>query len=278
MDYDFVIVERVGRVGVITLNRPEQLNTLHPGQGREMREAVFELDADPQIGAIVMTANGRAFCAGGDVRNWKEKVDAGEAGDIMARAAERSAPANESWADVWRKVKPAVIAINGLAIGAGLTITLGADYRIASDKARMSMRFAAVGVTPEIRSTALLPQICGLSNAMDLMISGTIVDAEHALRIGLVNEIAPHENLRDRAIDKASEYARNHPDTTRAIKQLVWRNFLESDLSEVGRREVAAFAAAQRRPSHAEAVRAFVEKRDPDFYGAVDREGQVGPS
>jgi enoyl-CoA hydratase/carnithine racemase len=278
MSYEFVIVERVGRVGVVTLNRPDQLNTLHPGQGREMREAVFELDADPEIGAIVMTGAGRAFCAGGDVRGWKDKVDAGEAGDIMARAAERSAPANESWADIWRKVKPAVVAVNGLAIGAGLTLTLGADYRIASEKARLSMRFAAVGVTPEIRSTALLPQICGFSNAMDLMISGAIVDAAHALRIGLVNEIAPHETLRDRAIEKAAEYARNHPDTTRAIKQLVWRNFMESDLSEVARREIAAFAAAQRRPSHAEAVRAFVEKRAPDFYGAVSRDSQLAPS
>jgi enoyl-CoA hydratase/carnithine racemase len=272
MSYEFVIVERVGRVGVVTLNRPEQLNTLHPDQGREMREAVLELDADPAIGAIVMTATGRAFCAGGDVRGWDKKVQAGEAGDIMARAARQpAAAAVESWAEVWRRVKPAVIAFNGLAIGAGLTLALGADYRIASDRARLSMRFAAVGVVPEIRSTMLLPQICGFSNAMDLMISGAIIDAAHALRVGVVNEVVPHDQLRDRAIEKAAEYGRLHPDTTRAVKQLVWQNFLESDLAAVGTREIEAFAAAQRRPSHAEAARAFVEKREPDFYGAVER-------
>jgi len=272
MSYEFVIVERVGRVGIITLDRPNELNTLHPVQGREMREAVLELDADPQIGAIVMTGSGRAFCAGADVSGWNRQAQAGEAGDSLAqRTRPREGVVAESWAEIWRRVKPAVIAINGLAIGAGLTITLGADYRIASERARLSMRFAAVGVMPEIQSTMLLPQLCGFSNAMDLMISGEIIDAAHALRVGMVNEVVPHEALRDRAIEKAAQYGRLHPDTTKAVKQLVWRNFLDADLAAVGKREIEAFIAAQRRPSHAEAARAFVEKREPDFYAAVER-------
>lgn len=272
-DYEFVRTERRGHVGIITLNRPEALNTLHPVQGREMREAILEMDGDDGIGAIVMTGAGRAFCAGADVKGWNREVEHGKAGEAMAkRAAGTRAGSDESMAELWARTKPAVMAINGLAIGAGLTITLGADYRIASEKARLSMRFAAVGVIPEIQSTLLLPEICGFSRAMDLMLSGEIIDAARALEVGLVNEVVPHESLLERAVEKAAQYADNHWQTTRAIKQVVWENLNERSLTDVKQRERAAFAAAQQRIAHKEAVSAFVEKRDKDIYRAIREE------
>jgi len=274
-DYEFVIVERRDHVGIITLNRPEEMNTLHPVQGREMREAVLELDADDDIGAIVMTGNGRAFCAGADVKGWNRQVQEGKAGQEMSRRAERTDQRqDESWAELWARTKPAVIAINGFAIGAGLTITLGADYRIASDQARLSMRFAAVGVIPEIQSTMLLPQICGFTRAMDLMLSGEIVDANKALEVGLVNEVVPHDQLLDRAVEKAAQYAANHPMITKAVKQVVWENINERDLTEVKKHERRAFAEAQQTVAHKEATRAFVEKRQKDIFKAI-KEGKT---
>ncbi|MGD8832730.1 MAG: enoyl-CoA hydratase/isomerase family protein [Pseudomonadales bacterium] len=272
-DYQYVLTERRYHVGIITLNRPEELNTLHPVQGREMREAILEMDADDEIGALVLTGAGRAFCAGANVKGWNREVEEGKAGDTMAaRAAGTQTGRDESIAELWARTKPAVMAINGLAIGAGLTITLGADYRIASEKARLSMRFAAVGVIPEIQSTMLLPEIVGFSRAMDLMLSGEIIDAHKALEIGLVNEVVPHEELIDRAVEKATQYAANHWQTTKAIKQLVWQNLNEKNLSTVKQSEREAFAAAQKRVAHKEAVRAFVEKRPPDIYKAIREE------
>jgi enoyl-CoA hydratase/carnithine racemase len=269
-NYEFVLSERRAHVGIITLNRPEELNTLHNVQGREMREAILEMDEDPEIGAVVLTGAGRAFCAGANVKGWNKEVESGKAGNAMAaRAAQTRSRSDESMAELWARTKPAVVAINGLAIGAGLTITLGADYRIASDRARLSMRFAAVGVMPEIQSTMLLPQICGFSRAMDLMLSGAVIDAARALELGVVNEVVAHDTLLDRAVEKAAEYARNHWQTTKEIKRVVWENLQEQDLTLVKQREREAFAAAQRRVAHAEAVRAFVEKREPDVYRAV---------
>ncbi|XOV90608.1 MAG: enoyl-CoA hydratase/isomerase family protein [Pseudomonadota bacterium] len=269
-NYEFVLIERRDHVGIITLNRPEELNTLHPGQSREMREAILELDADDEIGAIVLTGQGRAFCAGANVKGWNRQVEEGKAGEEMSRRATQTrAGGDESMAELWARTKPAVMAINGLAIGAGLTITLGADYRIASEDARLSMRFAAVGVIPEIQSTMLLPEICGFTRAMDLMLSGEIVDANKALAVGLVNEVVPKDQLLERAVEKAAQYAANHWQTTKEIKRIVWESLNEANLTEVKRREREAFGAAQKRIAHKEAVRAFVEKRPADIYRAM---------
>jgi enoyl-CoA hydratase/carnithine racemase len=278
-NYEYVLTEIRDRVGIVTLNRPESLNALHPQQGREMREAILELDAHPDVGAIVLTGAGRAFCAGADVKGWNRRVGEREAASARPTPAEAPRPQaaaggrRETMLELWQRVKPAVIAFNGDAIGAGLTITLGADYRIASDRARLSMRFARMGVMPEIQSTMLLAHLVGLQEALDMMITGEIFDAQHCLRIGLVGKVVPHERLIDEAVAHAARYARVHPDTTREVKRLVWANLLEQDLDAVRRREQEAFRAASQRPSHKEAVRAFVEKRQPDFYRAVREAG-----
>lgn len=264
MSYQFIQTEVRGRVAVIWLNNPERMNALSAGMGEELRDAVNTFDANDEIGALVLTGAGRAFCAGADVKGWGDNIQKGEEGRDMARRAERTD--DETWPELWARVKPAVIAYNGDSIGAGLTITLGADYRIASERARLSMRFAAMGVTPELQSTRILPQLVGLNNAMDMMLTGDLFSAEDAHRIGLVHEVVTPEALLDRAVEKAERYARLHPETTRAVKQLVHSNLYESDGAEVKRRERLAFAEAAKRPSHKEAVSAFIEKRQPDFY------------
>jgi crotonobetainyl-CoA hydratase len=105
---------------------------------------------------------------------------------------------------------------------------------------------------------------------MDIMLTGEVIPAARALALGLVNEVVPHDELLDRAVAKAAQYAKLHPDTTRAVKRLVWGNLWEPSTSEVKRKERLEFAAAQKRPGHREAVRAFIEKREPDFYNPAE--------
>lgn len=165
-----------------------------------------------------------------------------------------------------QRAKPIICAINGPAIGAGLTITLPCDLRIASDQARLSMRFVRVGVIPELASTHILAHIVGFSKALELMLSGAIINGEEAARIGLVNRVVPHEKLIEEAVASAQEIAFNPTESLLAIKKLAWQNLDESDLATIQQREGQEFTAAMARPAFREAVNAFMEKRQPDFH------------
>ena len=165
-----------------------------------------------------------------------------------------------------RRSKPIICAINGPAIGAGLTITLPCDVRIASERARLSMRFVRVGVLPELASTRLLVEIVGLTQALELALSGRIIDGAEAGRIGLVNRVVPAEELLDAAVETAAEIAFNPAESVEAIKRTIWANLTSTDIGEMMRREVEEFNQAMQRPYFKEAVRAFIEKREPDFH------------
>ncbi len=267
MPHEMIIAEQHGRVGVIKFNRPEKLNALHATMSAEARQQIDDWNADPSIGAIVLTGEGRAFCAGADMGGWQRQIERREGGGDGDGARRRERPARqESWTEMWQHSKPSVCAINGPAIGAGLTITLGADVRIASPQARLSMRFVRVGVMPELASTYLLSHIVGVSHALDLTMSGRIISGEEAGRIGLVNRVVEADSLLDEAIATAAEFAFNPDKSLRAIKRQVWENLTNVDILRVMREEMREFVAAQRRPHFKEAVTAFREKRDPDFH------------
>ena len=262
MAYKQVLTETRGRVGIVMLNRPERLNALTVTMDREMREAIDAFNQDPGIGAVVFTGAGRSFCAGADIGGWKRGIEAREGG----REAERLGTGVENWVQFVLRSKPIIVAINGSSIGAGLTITLPCDVRIASDQARLSMRFVRVGVIPELASTRILTYLVGMGQALELMLSGRIIDAQEAGRIGLVNRVVPHDQLLDAAVETAAEIASNPTESVRAIKGLAWSNVLEPDLFEVMKREWKEFNAALERPAFKEAVNSFLEKRKPDFH------------
>lgn len=262
MAYEQVLTETRGRVGIVTLNRPERLNALSGTMDREMREAIEACNQDPGIGAVVFTGAGRAFCAGADMGGWKRGIEARERGE----EAERLGRGVENWVQFVLRSKPIVVAINGPSIGAGLTITLPCDIRIASDQARLSMRFVRVGVIPELASTRILTHIVGLSQALELMLSGRIIDAQEAGRIGLVNRVVPQDSLLDAAVETAAEIAFNPAESVRAIKELAWSGLAKLDLLEVMKGEMVEFNAAMARPTFKEAVSSFIEKRQPDFH------------
>ncbi|MCK9519726.1 MAG: enoyl-CoA hydratase/isomerase family protein [Dehalococcoidia bacterium] len=264
MTYKYILTETRDRVGIITLNRPERLNAFNYEMQGEWRDQVEQWNQDPAIGAIVFAGAGRAFCAGADFGGWSREIQQREAGEETDR--QRRARPDETWTEMAMRSKPIVCAINGPAIGVGLTMTLPGDVRIASDRARLSMRFVRVGVIPELGSTRLLPQIVGVSHALELMLSGRIIDAAEAGRIGLVNRVVPHDELLDRAVETAAGIAFNPLESLAAVKQLTWSAVNNLDIRGVMEQEGKEFAAAQQRPAFKEAVTAFREKREPNFH------------
>ena len=261
MPHEMILTETHDRVGVITFNRPDKLNAMHSTMMAEMRDQIETWNSDPAIGAIVLTGTGRAFCAGADLGGWNQGIEQREAGQEVERR-----PQEESWVLFCQRSKPLICAINGPSIGAGLTIALPCDVRIASEQARLSMRFVRVGVIPELASTHLLAHIVGFGQAMELMLSGKIVDGMEAARIGLVNRVVPHEKLMEEAVAIAREIAFNPTESLFAIKKLAWQNLDEGDIMTLHKREGEEFTAAMARPNFKEAVRAFLEKRQPDFH------------
>ncbi len=259
MTYEFILVERDGDVGVVTLNRPERMNAMTYEMSQEYSDAVAELNDDPSVGAIVITGNGRAFCAGVDISRFEDNVRERD-GATIARPAPRF-----NWVEYVRQAKPIVVAVNGACIGAGLTRTLPCDVRIASERASFSMRFVRVGIVPELASTQLLSQLVGLQNAMDLSLSGRTIDAHEAARIGLVLKTVPHAELLPTAVSLAREYAQIGPECLLETKQLIYANCVEQEIATVMQREGAALARRRGSEEQREAVTAFREKREPKF-------------
>lgn len=260
MTYEYIISERKGRVGVVTFNKPDRLNVFGDAMFGEVRQAIEDFNEDDEVGAVLLTGSGRAFCAGADIKRWDAEIQTRERGEPSRRLRE-----DENWVHFIQRSKPVICAINGLSIGVGLTMTLPCDVRIASDQARLSMRFVRVGVLPELASTRILVEVVGLTQALELMLSGRIIPAEEAGRIGLVNRVVPHEELLERAMETADEIAFNPAESLATIKRLVWDNLTETKLEEVWKREDAEFAGAMQRPAFKEAVAAFLEKRQPQF-------------
>jgi len=257
------LFEKIGRVGVITLNRPERLNAWSGEMNAGVQEHVSACNADPAIGAIVITGAGRGFSSGADLRARSQAAE--QEGQTRTPAAAPQSQ-QESIPTLFTRSKPLVAAVNGAAVGLGLTMTLSCDVRIASELARFSARFVRIGFTPELASSFLLPQIVGLGNAMELIMSGKIIDAEHAYRIGLVSKVVPHEKLMEEALAMAQEIAFNPTQQLRWAKQLVYANVVNSDIRAVQLAESVIFSTASQSPAAREAARAFLEKREPNFH------------
>ncbi len=262
-NYETILYERRGRVGLITLNRPEKLNAWNPRMEGEFIDAVNGASTDREVGALVVTGAGRAFCAGGDISGWSDEISSRAerpaASPLLNREGSPEVPI------VLRRGKPIIAAINGPAIGIGLTMPLACDIRIASDKATFSARFVKVGLTPECGSTRYLPAVVGLGNALFLALTGRIVDANEAGERGLVDRVVPHEKLMEEAMALAEEIAANPGDAVWAAKRLLHENAAEDDLRRVVTQEGFAIREMRRLPDHAEAVQAFMEKREPRF-------------
>ena len=263
--YEQITAEQQDDVLVLTLNRPDKLNAWTPRMSAELTEAITGANEDRAIGAVVVTGAGRAFCAGADIGGqFKSRIDqsGGDGGATEVDEEERGAG---RWVRFCRESKPLVAAINGHAIGIGLTLVLPFDQLLAAEGAKLSCRFVKMGLAPELASSHFLVQRCGWGAASDLTLSGRIVEAPEAHRLGLVDSVVPGGDLLPTAVAKAREYGENPAPQLRMIKGLLTANGSETDLDVVQRREMEALAQAYRTPEHHEAVAAFLEKRPPKF-------------
>jgi enoyl-CoA hydratase/carnithine racemase len=260
--YEQILFEQRGRVGLITFNRPDKLNPWSRVMSHEICDAIHACNEDGSIGAVVLTGAGRGYCSGAELNPGGPSTVDSRPSDLV----EGFGPDNDPIPLFFRKSKPIVCAINGVAVGIGLTHALVADARIASDRARLGAVFVRVGFTPELASTHYLAQIAGLQNALELMLTGKIVDAAEALRLGLVNKVVPDESLLDEALTLAAQIAANPTWQVMQTKQMVWEHESEQDTAKVLAKEGPLFAEAARTAARQEAIRAFAEKRGPNFH------------
>jgi len=265
MEYTQISVRTDGDVGIITLDRPERLNAWTPRMAEEQADAIRAWNDDPSIGAIVMTGAGRGFCAGADMEaTFQSRIDGVDPGTDTAGGV-GGMPAALDWVRLVRDSKPIVCAVNGAAVGIGVTMCLPCDQLVASTSARLGMGFVRMGLVPELASSRLLAERVGFGHASDLCLSGRLVPAAEALAMRLVDRLAEPDELLPTAIRVARSYAANPDPQLRMIKQLLTVNAVEGDLGVVQRREHEALARCWASPEHAEAVAAFREKRTPVF-------------
>ncbi len=260
MTHQQILTETRGRVGIITLNRPERLNAFTGVMQSEIQSQVRSWNADYGIGAMVITGAGRAFSAGADVGGFEDFVRGEEQRQAPARAADIS------WVDLARESKPIVCALNGVAVGLGITLPLSCDVRLAAEDARISFRFLRIGLTPEYGSTHFLVNLVGLGRALEYMLTGKFITAQEAKDAGFVNHVCPAETLVDDAVALAQEIADNPNWHLAKVKRLIHENYMEKDLSLVLRRESETLRAARFTEAHKEALMAFRERREPRFH------------
>jgi len=269
MGYEQILYEIRDGVAIITLNRPEVLNAWTPQMGREISNALDSSNKNDEVGAIVVTGAGRGFCSGADLR-WfdqitKELQRAEDAAAVLRKFREEQRPLGRNLIKLALEGKPIIGAINGPAVGVGLTMTLPWDIRLASENARFSFAFVRMGLVPEAGSTFFLSRLVGFSKACELVYSARFFDAKEALDISLVSRVLPPEKLMPTALEMARDFCERPPMALRLAKELMVKGAFFHGLEEALSLEEESFGRCQASPEHREAVQAFLEKRKPDF-------------
>ena len=248
----------------LTLNRPESLNAMNEAMMGELERVLIQIEADPAVRAVVLTGAGRAFSSGGDQKRGGAEVPPSFfEGDPGGALIERL---NRCILRMQRLPKPIIGSINGVAAGAGMNIALATDLRIASDTARFGEVFARVGLVPDGGGTYFLPRLVGTAKAMELILLADIIDAQEALRIGLVNRVVPAEQLEQETLKLAERLAQG-PTVAYGLAKTGLYQGLGMPLEDVLDMEARNQAIAARTPDRAEGVAAFLEKRPPRFTG-----------
>lgn len=272
IDYTQISVAREGVVSIITLDRPEKLNAWTPRMAEEQVQAIQAANDDPTIGAIVMTGAGRGFCAGADMEaTFRTRIEGSDPGNDTAGGV-GGMPAGLDWVSFLRASKPIVCAVNGAAVGIGVSMCLPADQIVASTAAKFGMGFIKMGLVPELASTRLLAARVGFGRASDLFLSGRLISGTEAHAIGLADRLAEPAELLATALATANSYAANPDLQLRMTKQLLTENVVDTDLRAIQRREQALLAECWKSAEHKEAVAAFIEKRPAVFRPASDHQ------
>ncbi|MFH1909259.1 MAG: enoyl-CoA hydratase-related protein [Chloroflexota bacterium] len=256
MSYTSILTETRGRVGLITLNRPEAMNALNGTLLSELMAALSAFDADDNIGAMLITGSGRAFAAGADIKAMAE-----------ATAVEMLTGSFVESFDGIRKIKkPVIAAVSGYALGGGCELAMSCDMIVASETAKFGQPEVTIGVIPGAGGTQRLTRAVGKALAMEMVLNNRTLSAAEALQYGLVNRVVPRERYLDEALALATEIAGRAPLSLQLGKETVNKAF-ELSLSEGLEAERRAFYMLFATEDQKEGMKAFVEKRKPDWKG-----------
>ena len=256
MSEEPILVEIKEGVCWITLNRPDKLNSIDSKTMKRLLETIDEVEDDPNVRCVVIKGSGRAFSAGADVDELMKLTP--------EEAEELSRKGHETMMKISSMPKPVIAAINGYALGGGCELASACDIRIASEKAKFGQPEIKLGIIPGWGGTQLLTRLIGVGRAMELILTGRIIDAEEAYRIGLVNKVVPHDRLEEEVSELAKTLASGAPIAMAEAKRLVnLGGSLEVGLDE----EAEAFGRLFATEDSREGFKAFKEKRTPSFKG-----------
>jgi 2-(1,2-epoxy-1,2-dihydrophenyl)acetyl-CoA isomerase len=263
MAYQCLLYEIRDRIATLTLNRPERLNALGDSLREDLHDALLRSAEDDAVRVLVITGAGRGFCSGGDVKAMSERDRAGAGSPLK----EKVAPQRDRTVLAMRDCpKPIIAAVNGAAAGAGMNLALACDMRIASTAAKFAQAFVKRGLHPDWGGSYFLPRVVGTAKACELIFTGETIDAAEALRLGIVNAVVEPEALMPMAYELAGKFASGPPFALRLAKRSIYHN-LEVDLRAGLEYETYSQKLCRETEDAKEGVKAFVEKRAPNFRG-----------
>jgi len=263
MDYTDIRFELDAGVATVTLHRPEQLNAFTGAMGRELGDAYCRCDSDDSVRAVVLTGAGRAFCAGADMSGGSNTFDTPEQSDFSAAGFDPPA---------WRVRKPVIAAVNGHAVGIGLTMALQCDIRLVARDAKYGILQVRRGVMPDAYSHWTLPRLVGMEHAADLMLTGRKIQGEEAVQMGMASRALPADQVLPEALKIARDIADNTAPLSVAVtKKLLWESW-QLDPSQVERRETRLHEHLMGAADALEGGLAYVERRKPNWTLRVSRD------
>ena len=260
--FETIALDVADGVATVTLSRPQALNAFSMPMQRELALLIPRLADDAAVRAVVLTGAGRAFCAGGDIR----EMDTLEDRSPLAARGRLQRMLATVLMPLVRLPKPVVAAVNGPAFGAGMNLALAADVVYAADTATFSQAFVKVGLVPDTGGLYLLTRLVGLQVAKDLCFTGRTVSADEAAALGLVGRVVPAAELMAAAREKALQFAQGATAAIGLTKTLL-HLATDSTLEQMAEHEAAALAIVLSTEDHREGIRAFIDKRAPQFRG-----------
>ncbi len=259
ISYHTIQLDYQDRIAILRLNRPDKANGLNVQMASELAHASRRLSQDSRVKALVLTGSGSFFCAGGDI-----KAMSGFGEDVAVGLKGIADDLHQAISNLSRMPAPLIVAVNGTAAGAGMSLAAIGDLVLASEKAKFTMAYSKIGLSPDGSSSYFLPRLIGLRKTQELMFTNRVLSAEEAVDWGLINRVVAHDELLDEANKFAQQFAAGSLNSNAAIKALLlhsYSNQLEAQM-ELESRSIAACSAAA---DGVEGVSAFLDKRSPEF-------------
>lgn len=264
MEYENILYEQIGAVAVITLNRPKSFNAFNESLAEELSEAMYTCADDRETRAVVLTGAGKSFCAGGDIKEFQDNLVY-----IGALLTKLTGIIHHTIALMHRMQKPVITAVNGMAAGGGMSLALAGDLVYASERAKFTMAYTNIGVSPDGSSSYMLPRLVGLRRAFALVLENPVLSAEQAKQWGLINDVisGTEADFKAEILRRANVLASGPTEALACTKELLYRSYGETIESQM-RLEAAWIISCAQTSDFREGLAALAEKRPPVFIGS----------